>query len=215
MVRGEPYRIFLLSPARVGGRRTEMLFNPHSSMDLAHRVQNEGAELGEVFTFLSGLYFRGKLLYANHFARPYRRLPGTWVITSNRGLVPAKTIITAEDLVSLSGVPIDPADKRYVSALQESADKLSKALPQNCEVVLLGSIGTKKYAEILLKFFDLRLKFPISFVGRGDMSRGGLLLRSVSANQPLEYVPLSGAVRHGKRPPKLERIIRTKEQKSQ
>jgi len=43
------------------------------------------------------------------------------------------------------------------------------------------------------------------FVGRGDMSRGGLLLRSVRYEVELDYVPVAGAVRHGPRPPRLER----------
>ena len=37
------------------------------------------------------------------------------------------------------------------------------------------------------------------------MSRGGLLLRCVTADVELPYVPLRGAVRHGARPPRLPR----------
>jgi hypothetical protein len=69
--------------------------------------------------------------------------------------------------------------------------------------VLLGSIASGKYADVLLEVFGTRLKFPVSFVGRGDMSRGGLMLRCVAAGQELEYVPVAGAVRHGPRPPRL------------
>lgn len=200
----QPYRIFILSPARAGGPRTEMLFNPRARFELAERVQNDGATLGEVFSFLSGLYFRGKLAYGNHFARPPRGMSGVLVITSDRGLIPAETQVTREDLISFGDVPIDPREKRYVDALQASATKLAEKLPAKAEVVLLGSIGTKKYAEQLLEIFGVRLKFPVDFVGRGDMSRGGLMLRSVDADRELEYVPVRGANRHGKRPPKLE-----------
>jgi hypothetical protein len=56
--------------------------------------------------------------------------------------------------------------------------------------------------------FGRRLVFPSTFVGRGDMSRGGLLLRHARDGRELEYEPVVGAVRHGKRPPKLERIAR-------
>ena len=49
-----------------------------------------------------------------------------------------------------------------------------------------------------------RLHFPVAFVGRGDMSRGGLLLRAVDAGRELDYGPVAGAVRHGTRPPRLE-----------
>jgi hypothetical protein len=36
------------------------------------------------------------------------------------------------------------------------------------------------------------------------MSRGGLLLRSVRESSELAYIPVSGAIRRGARPPKLE-----------
>jgi hypothetical protein len=35
------------------------------------------------------------------------------------------------------------------------------------------------------------------------MSRGGLLLRAADAGQELTYEPVAGAVRHGRRPPRL------------
>ncbi|PWT90603.1 MAG: hypothetical protein C5B54_06870 [Acidobacteria bacterium] len=181
-----------------------MLISPEAKFDLAMRVKTDGAPLGEIYSFVSGLYFRGKLTYANHFARSYRRSSGVWIITTNQGLISADTRVTTEKLLSFGKVSIDLKDKTYVQSLQTSASKLADRFPAETEVVLLGSIGTKKYVEILLKVFEKRLTFPIEFVGRGDMSRGGLLLRCVAANQELEYVPLAGAVRHGKRPPKLE-----------
>jgi hypothetical protein len=36
------------------------------------------------------------------------------------------------------------------------------------------------------------------------MSRGGLLLRCAADRTELSYIPVQGAVRKGKRPPKLE-----------
>ena len=42
-----------------------------------------------------------------------------------------------------------------------------------------------------------------TFVGRGDMSRGGLLLRHARSGVELDYLPLRGATRHGARPPRL------------
>ena len=80
---------------------------------------------------------------------------------------------------------------------------------RNAEFVLLGSVASQKYVEALGSIFGARLTFPISFVGRGDMSRGGLLLRAAASGSELEYVPVIGAVRHGVRPPKLEPIRRS------
>jgi hypothetical protein len=198
------FRIFLLSPARLDGRRAEILSSPKASFDLAVRLKNGGAPIGEVFSFLSGLYFRGKLAYAQHFARPCEGTCGILVITSNRGMVTPDTIVNLEDLQSLNRVDIDFAEKRFTRPLLESAMNLARSLPDESDVILLGSIGTKKYAEPLTEIFQDRLHFPSDFIGRGDMSRGGLLLRCVESNNELNYIPVMGAVRHGKRPPKLE-----------
>jgi hypothetical protein len=72
-----------------------------------------------------------------------------------------------------------------------------------CEVVLLGSIASGKYVELLQPIFGNQLLFPPAFVGRGDMSRGGLMLRCAAAGMELDYTPIAGAVRRGTRPPKL------------
>ena len=68
-----------------------------------------------------------------------------------------------------------------------------------------GKITSEKYVQVLSAIFGSRLVFPATFVGRGDMSRGGLRLRAAAASQELEYIPVIGAVRHGTRPPKLSR----------
>ena len=80
---------------------------------------------------------------------------------------------------------------------------MAETIDPECEVVLLGSIATGKYLDLLAGPFGERLRFPSEFVGRGDMSRGGLLLRCVRAGAELTYVPVLGAIRTGTRPPKL------------
>ena len=84
-----PPRIFLLSPARLSGKRAQLLFHPVNMFPVARALHSTaGAPIGEIFTFLSGLYFRGKLAYAEVFARPPQRLnTGVFVITPNRGLL--------------------------------------------------------------------------------------------------------------------------------
>ncbi|HEX7861957.1 MAG TPA: hypothetical protein VF773_16600 [Verrucomicrobiae bacterium] len=198
------HRIFLLSPANSSGERAQLIFNPKARFDLARRMQRgEKAPLGEIFSFLSGLYFRGKYVYSTTFARPPARSEGAYVITSSRGFMPVEQPVSLSELADFGTVPIEADEPRYIAPLQADASKIVKRIGKNCEVVLLGSIGTKKYAEPLMDFFGDSLLFPSSFVGRGDMSRGGLLLRCVAENRELEYVPLSGAIRHGKRPEKL------------
>ena len=164
--------------------------------------------LGEVFSFVSGLYFRGKLAYARRFTRPPDpsdpvAAGGILVITPNAGLRAADVYVTLDSLRACAGEPIDVANVRYRRPLERSARSLLDCVGPDCDVVLLGSIASGKYVEVLLPIFGERLLFPSSFVGRGDMSRGGLMLRCVDDGLELDYVPIAGAVRQGKRPPRL------------
>ena len=198
-------RIFLLSPANTAGIRARMLFNPSASFDLAVQLRSgRGVPIGDVFSFLSGLYFRGKLAYAQAHARPPRGVPGVHVITSSRGLVPPDTPVTIADLQEFATVPIDLDEPRYRAPLTRDARQLA-AQTHKAEVILLGSVATGKYVDVFLETFADCLCFPAAFVGRGDMSRGGLMLRHLEADAELEYIPVAGAVRKGSRPPKLEK----------
>jgi hypothetical protein len=199
-------RIFLLSPAWCGGQRAQMLFQPASEFDLAVRLRSPGgASLGEAFAFLSGLYFRGKLAYASSFARPPQGAPGVLVITPGDGLLPPEERVDLERLQRFAQVPVSADERRYRVPLLRDAAALAKRLEPESEVVLLGSVATGKYADVLEGVLGERLLFPSDFVGRGDMSRGGLLLRCVDENRELAYRALRGAVRHGPRPPRLVR----------
>lgn len=199
--------MFLLSPARSDGRRAKMLLNPRATFPLAVRLREpDGAEIGEVFSFLSKLYFRGKLTYARAFAGGELQPPPVLVITADRGLVPPETRLRRDDLEEFCQVDISSGDERYLGPLRRDITALATQLPDNANAVLLGSIATGKYVDALLDAFGPRLVFPADFVGRGDMSRGGLLLRSARDGRELSYVPVEGAVRRGKRPPKLEPI---------
>jgi len=181
-----------------------MLFNERASFSLATRLRTaEGAEIGEVFSFLSKLYFRGKLTYAHAFASR-EVTPPILVITPDRGLLPPETRVTVEDLRRFSEIDIASGDERYLAPLLRDIDDLAARVPADARLVLLGSIATGKYVDALLSVFGPRVVFPREFVGRGDMSRGGLLLRSAREANELEYVPVEGAQRTGKRPPKLE-----------
>jgi hypothetical protein len=195
-------RVFLLSPAHSGGRRAALLLRPGACFELARQLQIRDASLGAVFAFCSGLYFRGKLAYARKFARPPEGLAGVQVITSNRGLVAADEMIDSEDLRKFGSTDVDAAEPRFAQPLAESAAALA-ALP-SCEIVLLGSIATGKYVDVLLPILGERLFFPTEFIGRGDMSRGGLMLRCAAAGHELEYMALAGAIRRGRRAVRVE-----------
>ena len=200
----EPARIFLLSPAYAGGKRAQMILRERAQFDLAKKLRSShGATIAEVFTFLSGLYFRGKIAYANAFACVTNGHCGVFVITPTRGLIDARTKISVADLREFAGVEIDQTDPRYRRPLEKSVKQLAKELPADCDVVLLGSIATGKYVDIFLQHFKRRLRFPVDFVGRGDMSRGGLMLRCAADQEELRYISVMGAVLNGQRPPKL------------
>jgi hypothetical protein len=205
-------RVFLLSPANCSGPRAKMVLSERAEFDLARRLRSgQGVAIGEVFAFVSGLYFKGKLTYALAFARPPEpgapiAGSGALVITPNAGLRPAETAVTAEAIRGFAGVDIAANDPRYRGPLLASARALAEEIGPECDVILLGSIASAKYVDILTGVFGERLRFPTDFVGRGDMSRGGLLLRCARAGEELPYAPVLGAVRHGPRPPKLTPI---------
>jgi len=197
-------RVFLLSPAYAGGGRARMIMSEPAQFDLARRLRSKrGATIAEVFTFLSGLYFRGKIAYASVFAQPFAGSSGVFVITPTRGLVDAGMRMTIDDLREFAEIKIDENDPRYRKPLEQSVQRLAKRLSAQADVVLLGSVATGKYVDVLLANFQERLRFPGDFVGRGDMSRGGLMLRCAVDRQELEYISVAGAVLNGKRPPKL------------
>src|ERR1700722_10099537 len=201
-----PQRIFLLSPANAGGVRAKMIMSENARFVLARRLRHDGLPLGELFSFISGLYFRGKLAYARAFAAPPSGVPGILVITAGRGLVSPDALMTHDEMMEIADVPVDVGDPRYRQPLERDAQELLRRTEKRCEIVLLGSIATSKYVEPLLGIFDERLLFPSAFVGRGDMSRGGLMLRSVREGTELGYEPVCSAIRHGPRPPKLPKI---------
>jgi len=204
MKHGSDQRIFVLSPAYAGGERARMILRDRAQFPLARRLRGKsGAPIADVFTFLSGLYFRGKVFYANAFARPAHGTSGVLVITPTRGLIDARTRIRLDHLREFAGVDIDQDDPRYRMPIERDAQHLAKKLSDQSEVILLGSIATGKYVDVLLANFGQRLRFPADFVGRGDMSRGGLMLRCAADRQELSYIPVAGAIVNGKRPAKL------------
>jgi hypothetical protein len=196
-------RIFLLSPANLGGIRAGYVLRAEAGFELACRLRKEGAKLGELFSFISGLYFRGKLEYARAFRRAPLNISGSMVITATEGLLSPETMVTVAQLRAWAANDIDALDPRYRSPLDRDCRRLAEALQDSCDVILLGSIATPKYVDPLLEIFGERLLFPAEFLGRGDMSRGGLMLRSVQAGKELIYTPVLNAVRYGPKPPKL------------
>jgi hypothetical protein len=200
-------RIFLLSPANVAGKRAQLLLREGATFGLAQQLQNGGLALGEAFSFISGLYFRGKLAYATAFAAAPEGVPGALVITACGGLIPPERLMNREQLFKISSAPVDASEPRYRIPLEQDARLVAAHLRDDCEVVLLGSIATPKYVEPLLAIFGARLVFPAEFAGRGDMSRGGLMLRCVREGVQLNYAPVLTGERHGCKPPKLAKLV--------
>jgi hypothetical protein len=200
-----PVTVFVLSPARCGGERAAMLAASRSS-ELGQKLHARTAALGDVFAWLSALYFRGKLTYARRFADASGSVPGTLVMAPGMGLRPPEACISSDELRAMGEVDVE--SDAFVEPLRRDARQLGELCGPGARVVLLGSIATGKYVDPLLEVFRERLVFPETFVGRGDMSRGGLLLRAARSGLELSYRPIAGAVRNGKRPPKLPRDVR-------
>ena len=183
------HQIFLLSPANCAGKRAGFLLRKDGGSALAQRLRSgEGATIGEVFTFTSGLYFRGKLAYASAFAQPPGDCHGIQVIVPGLGLCPPHASIDLAGLRAIARIPVDPGDRRYTGPLRRDAAQLAERLHPSDAVVLLGSIATPKYLDPLKDVLGARLRFPREFIGRGDMSRGALMLRCAAEGRELTYV---------------------------
>ena len=190
--------VFLLSPAYCGGRRASILLNPKSPAVTSGEFRAGQLSLGRAFAFMSGLYFRGKLSYAQRFGEAL-------VITPTRGLQDPDRPFTLALLREFAVGDVSLDNPEYRSALERDVIALSTRIGRKAQVVLLGSVASGKYVDVLLPILGDRLRYPIAFVGRGDMSRGGLLLRSAASGEELEYGPLTAGVRpRGPRPPKLD-----------
>src|SRR5579872_882962 len=145
--RGTRRRIFLLSPANAAGARAKMILREAATFPLAVRLREEGLALGEIFSFISGLYFRGKLAYARAHAAPPTGLPGIVVITASGGLVSPDRVFTTEELKRITAGRVDASEPLYREPLERDAKLLCEHMGAECEVVLLGSVATPKYVE--------------------------------------------------------------------
>lgn len=181
-----PPRLFLLSPADCGAKRAQILTRPQASFPLAGALQRGEAPLGEAFSFLSGLYFRGKLAYAVCFGNV-----SPLVITPADGLWHPQRCIDAARLARWAATAVDLANPAYTTPLRADAERIAAAMPRAASVVLLGSLATPKYLDVLAPIFAERLLVPRPLIGLGDMSRGATLLRAVRAGTELEYIPAS------------------------
>jgi hypothetical protein len=200
--------VFLLSPAYCAGRRATSLLRQDSTLPMATRLRAGTLSLGDAFAFMSGLYFRGKIAYA----RAFGPAPGeTLVITPTRGLLPPDAMVTADLIREFAAVDISASDARYRKPLERDLRALADRTAEDARVVLLGSVATGKYVDVLVACLGERLHFPTSLVGRGDMSRGGLLLRHAARGEELDYSALRlDTPRRGARPPRLEPHMKTR-----
>lgn len=185
------HAVFLLSPANCAGKRAGLLMRPQARFDLAVRLRTEGATIGECYSFMSGLYFRGKLAYARAFARPPEGVRGIHVIVPGMGLVSPDHEIDLEGLRAIAKIPVDPDDVRYAAPLHAHARRLNEQLPADAQVILLGSLATPKYLQPLNETVGARLRFPNEFIGLGDMSRGSMMLKCAAEGRELTYVGLA------------------------
>ena len=182
-----------------------MLLREQARFDLAVKLREGSATIGEIYTFISGLYFRGKMAYAVAFCAAPPGIPPALVIVPGVGLVPPETPVPIEQLRAIADIRVDERNDTYREALLKAATLVDQHAGPSCSYVLLGSIASDKYTDPLLSVFSDRLVFPVDFVGRGDMSRGGLMLRCARSGIELPYTPVERAPRHGVRPPRLER----------
>jgi hypothetical protein len=177
---------FLLSPAHLGGVRGRWLRSARSGGATAQRLRESGLPIGEAFAFISALYFRGKLAYARRFADA----AGARIIAPGFGLVELDWPLDPDRVRRMHAVGVDARRRAYRQPLAEAAAALGDE-----RIVLLGSLATGKYLDVLAPVLGERLLFPRVFVGMGDMRRGSILLRAAKRGEELEYAPFAELAR--------------------
>lgn len=188
--------IFLLSPANLSGKRGKMVMSSEASFALARKLQSaEGAPLGEVFSFVSGLYFRGKVSYARAFGRAEEGTASALIITAGGGLYGLDDNVTLIRLRDWQRVSVNEHNPHFTAPLVRETCTLVDAHDDDARFVLLGSIASNKYVVPLLEVLGERLLFPRRFAGLGDMSRGALMLQAAREGRELDYVPVKDAQR--------------------
>lgn len=186
--------VYLLSPANACGQRAQTLLHPLATFDLANKLRATGIPLGEAFSFMSSLYFRGKLTYATTFLTPTKEVPGSLIITPSRGLLRPETTVKLAELTEIVGDRIAEDNPQYRDPLERDLRKLSEAIGRQFQVVFLGSIATRKYIPLLLQILGERLVVPRAFIGMGNMQRGALLLRCSRERRELDYISVRVAL---------------------
>jgi len=175
-----------------------------AELPLARALRSAGgAPLSEVFSFVSSLYFRGKVAYAAAFGSPPDDLARALVISAGEGLVAVDETVTIDRLRAWRDVEIDARNEVFTRPLVEHAEALERAYGATTRFVLLGSVASDKYVRPLTAVFGDHLLFPLDFVGRGDMSRGALMLRAAREGRELPYGAIEGAARRGGRAPSI------------
>lgn len=191
--------VFLLSPASLRGVRARQLTSSRAKFAAALAYRSpEGVPIAEAFAFMSALYFRGKIAYSRAFESPPPEGGGIFVIAPGFGLVPPDWRLDRARMRRLRSVAVDPALRSYRHPLERDVRELAARIGDSGRIVLLGSVATGKYIDVLHPILGDRLLFPRSFAGIGDMSRGALMLRAAASGIELEYATLD-APRHRKR----------------
>jgi len=171
-----------------------MLLRAGANFELARRLRGPGAPLAEVFTFVSGLYFRGKVTYARRFGQS-EGTPASFVMTAGGGLCELDETVTLARLEGWQKVTVSERNPHFTAPLQRHAAELLDRHDAQTQFVLLGSVASSKYVAPLREVLGERLFFPERFAGLGDMARGALLLRAVEEGQELAYQPISAGMK--------------------
>jgi hypothetical protein len=173
-----------------------MLLNPDARFELARQLSSPGgAPLGAAFSFVSGLYFRGKVAYAAEFGVAPPSQAAAHVITAGGGLCTLDERVTVARLRDWMNVAVHDDNPHFTVPLMRHCSELLDSSDTEARFVLLGSIASDKYVRPLLDILGERLLFPLEFAGRGDMSRGSLMLRAARERTELTYAPVLSAPR--------------------
>ena len=147
--------------------------------------------------------------YASRFGRPPPSLPPALVITPTRGLQSPSLPISRSLIEEFASLDWHRPTRAFWIRSSRVRVSFVHRSSQRCAWSCSGASRRAGTSSRWRASSRAGCNYPAEFVGRGDMSRGGLLLRHAEEGRELDYVPLAaGLTRHGAKPPKLPPLPR-------
>ena len=173
-------RVFLLSPAHLGGERARILMRPEASFDLAARVREKrrcarrrDLRVSERALLPRQAHLRGRV--RGGAASPRSRRPTSSPPTAGWPPCTSASITRARPRWAASTSTARRGLSQAARARRQEAGEADRR--RRGGAARLGGVD-EVHRRARARCSSARLVCPVDFVGRGDMSRGSLMLQA-------------------------------------